>query len=67
MCISPEGITVLSGKGVELFFITWLGFSNFIITGIMSMNSDRRDYDEAVLFDFGTLDNMDDWLLSMMG
>ncbi len=27
------------------------------------MNSDTRDYDEAVLFDFGTLENMDDWLI----
>lgn len=27
------------------------------------MNSDKRYYDEAMLFDFGSLDNVDDWLI----
>ncbi len=27
------------------------------------MNSDTRDSDEVILFDFGTLANMDDWLI----
>jgi NADH dehydrogenase [ubiquinone] 1 alpha subcomplex assembly factor 1 len=27
------------------------------------MNSDNRDFDEAILFDFGTLEDMDDWLI----
>ena len=57
----------LVGEGIDCFLITCLWFSKFTITAMKSMNSDRRDYDEAMLFDFGTLDNMDDWLLSMMG
>jgi NADH dehydrogenase [ubiquinone] 1 alpha subcomplex assembly factor 1 len=28
-----------------------------------NVNSDPGDYDEAMLFDFGTLENMDDWLV----
>jgi NADH dehydrogenase [ubiquinone] 1 alpha subcomplex assembly factor 1 len=27
------------------------------------MNSDNRDFDEAILFDFGTLEDLDDWLI----
>ncbi len=27
------------------------------------MNTNSRDYDEAMLFDFGTLENTDDWLV----
>ena len=50
-------------KGLELFFIPWMGISKIIIPGIITVNSGTRDADEAVLFDFGTLDNMDDWLI----
>ena len=50
-------------EGVRTFFYNLYGVFKIFHKGIISMNSDTRDYDEAVLFDFGTLENMDDWLI----
>lgn len=46
-----------------IFFSTTLLAMFFLMTLYDNVNSNTGDSDEVILFDFGTLENMDDWLI----